>query len=182
MSELPSVVELLSKHPELVILLATVLRLARAYQKELSWPEYRAIHRLKRGVFPLLARTKLGNVVLLVSEKRGREDAEYIATVQGGVRETAKSLRDAGGTLHLLCPIKRRPGGRGDPLTDAHVVWTIEGEQVEAYIFNNSDETCDIYCHTETGVSDPLGHLTNGQEDGDGYGVLPPVVAGGDNA
>jgi hypothetical protein len=183
MSALPSAVELLQDNPELVVLLAATLRLARAYQTELSWSEYRMLHRLKRGVFPLLDRTRLGNVVLLVSDKGGRDDGEYVATVQGGVRETAQSLRDAGGSLHLLNSLKRRPGDRGDPLTDAHVLWTMDdGHQVECYLFDNDDGTVDVYCHTEASVSDPLAHLTARQEDGDGYGVLPPVVADGGNA
>jgi len=184
MSALPTVVELLQDNPELVIVVAFVMRLARAYQTELTWTEYRALHRLKRGVFPLLDRTPLGDAVLLVSDKGGRDDAEYVATVSGGVRETVQALRDAGGTLHLLNSLKRRPEGRGDPLTDAHVLWTMDdGHQVECYLFDNDDATVDVYAHTEASVSDPLAHLTARQEDGDAYGVLPPVVAGsGDNA
>jgi hypothetical protein len=178
MSALPSAVELLQDNPELVVLLAATLRLARAYQTELSWQEFRMIHRLKRGLFPILDKTALGDAILLVSEKRGREDAEYQATVSGGVRETAQALRKAGCSPHVLCSIKRRPEERGDPLTDAHVLFTIEGtgDQVEAYIFDNDDETVDVYAHTETGVTDPLGHLTDKQTDGDAYDVLPPVV------
>jgi hypothetical protein len=169
-------------NPELVVLLAATLRLARAYQTELSWSEFRMIHRLKRGLFPILNKTPLGNAILLVSEKRGREDAEYQATVSGGVRETAQALRKAGCSLHVLCSIKRRPDTRGDPLTDAHVVWTMDdGHQVECYLFDNDDATVDVYAHTETGVSDPLGHLTDKQTDGDAYDVLPPVVEDASN-
>jgi len=172
MVTLPDIAVVLTENPELVAVLAVVLRLARAYQSELTWPEYRAIHRFKRGVFPLahmLAKGKLH----LINEKGGRDDAEYVTTVDASPRETATIMRQHGASLHLLCSIKRRPDTHGDPLTAAHVIWTLEGDQVEAYAFNNNDGTTDVYCHTESSTDDPLAHLTDEQQDGDGYGVLP---------
>ena len=173
MVTLPDIATLLTNNPELVALLAVVLRLARAYQSELTWPEYRAIHRFKRGAFPLVHMAAKGRLHL-INDKGGRDDAEYVTTVDAGPRETAKSMRQNGGSLHLLCSIKKRPDTHGDPLTDAHVIWTMsDGQQVEAYIFQNNNGTCDVYCHTEASTDDPLAHLTAGQQDGDRYGVLP---------
>jgi len=47
-------VELLSDYRWLLALVAVLARLARGYQHGLTWLEYRALHRLKRGVFPPL--------------------------------------------------------------------------------------------------------------------------------
>lgn len=173
---LPDVVTLLSNNPTAVVALGIVMRLARAYQADLSWPEYRAIHRVKRGVFPLLQRTV--PVVSWVNEKRGRDDAEYVMTTPASVRETVRALREAGGTLHAVCSIKRRPDGHGDPLTAAHVAWFVGDEQVEAYLFRNSDGSTDLYCHTEASIDNPLAHLSGGQTDGDAHGVLPDAYDG----
>jgi len=171
----PDVVVLLQDNPELVVVLAVVTRLIRAWQTDLSWQEYRAIHRFKRGVFPLVFMTTKGRLHL-INEKDGRDDAEFVRTVDASVRETAKSMRQAGGNLHLLCSIKRRPDTHGDPLTDAHAIWTLEGDQVEAYIFDNDDGTVDVFAHTEASTDDPLAHLTETQHDGDEYGVLPDAA------
>jgi len=169
------VVEILQQNPEAIVVLAVVLRLARAYQTELTWPEYRAIHRVKRSVFPLLSRVM--PTAPWVNAKNGRDDAEYIETVDTSVRETVQALRDAGGTLHVLNSIKRRPDTHGDPYTAAHVVWYVEGgNQVEAYLFQNDDRTVDVHAHTETSTDDPLGHLTERQINGDEYGVLPTLT------
>jgi hypothetical protein len=175
---LQTAVDVLRDRPELLAVLVVVLRAARAYQTDLSWAEYRAAHRFKRGVFPLLDRTPIGEAILLVSDKGGREDGEYIGTVDAGLRATVQRLRDAGASLHLLNSIKRRPDTHGDPLTAAHVVWTIDGEQVEAYLFRNSDGTTEVYAHTEAAVDDPIGHLTGPQTDGDRHGVLPALSGG----
>lgn len=173
MLTLTTAVEILQDNPELLVTLAVVLRLARAYQFQLSWPEYRAAHRFKRGVFPLLELTPLGKAVPLVTDKGGRDDAEFVKTVNGSVRGVVADLRAEGASLHLINSLKRRPDTHGDPLTAAHVVWTVDGgEQVEGYVFRNHDGTVDIYAHTETSVDDPIGHLTDAQTDGDAHGVL----------
>jgi hypothetical protein len=123
--------------------------------------------------------TPLGNAVLLVSRKGGRDDAEYVTTVGGSVREVVKDLQAAGASLHLINSIKRRPDTHGDPLTAAHVVWTIpgEGDQVEGYIFRNDDGTIDLYAHTEASTDNPLAHLTGTQTDGDAHGVVPELAS-----
>jgi hypothetical protein len=174
---LPSAVELLSQHPELAAALAILLRLARAYQSDLSWPEYRAAMRVKRALFPLLDLTPIGTAILLVSDKGGRDDAEYVETVDASIREVVRDLRAAGASLHLLSSLKRRPDTHGDPLSVAHVVWTIGGEQVECYTFRNDDGTVDVYAHTEASVDNPLAHLSGTQTDGDAHGVMPELAA-----
>jgi len=176
MASFPDVVVILQNNPELVVVLTVVVRALRAWQTELTWPEYRAIHRFKRGVFPLVFLVTKGRLHL-INEKGGRDDAEFVRTVGASVRETAKSMRTAGGSLHLLCSIKRRPDTHGDPYTAAHVVWTMgDGNQVEAYLFQNDDGTVDVYAHTEASTDDPMAHLTERQRDGDEYGVLPDAA------
>ena len=174
-------VDLLREYPWLVVVVGIVARLARAYQSQLSWPEYRAAMRVKRGLFPLVDRVA-GRAILWVSDKGGRDDAEYQFTADGSVRDVVRDLRDAGGSLHLVSSLKRRPddfagtdGVTGDPLSVAHVVWTLDdaGDQVEAYTFRNDDGTVDVYAHTEASVDRPIEHLTGRQRNGDEYDVLP---------
>lgn len=170
-------VELLHEYPELVVLVGVAARLARAWQSQLTWSEYRALHRLKRGVLPLVYRFAPAKI-LVVSEKGGRDDAEYVATLDASVKKVVSDLKRAGGSLHLINALKRRPDTHGDPLSAAHVMWTIPGagDQVEAYLFRNADGTVDLYAHTEASVDRPLQHLTGEQIDGDDYGVLPELT------
>jgi len=168
----PDIVTVLVDNPELVVVLAVVTRLIRAWQNQLTWREYRELHRLKRGVFPLVYRVT-GGRLHLINDKNGRDDAEFVATADASVREIFRELSDSGASLHLLCSIKRRPDERGDPLTAAHMVWTRGDTQVEAYLFDNADGTVDIYAHTEASTDNPLEHLTRRQKDGDTVGVLP---------
>lgn len=177
MPPLQSLTGILESNPELVVIVAVAVRLLRAYQTDLSWPEYRPLHRFKRGVFPLLQR--VAPVTSWVNDKGGRDDGEFVRTVDVSVRRAVRDLRDAGASLHLICSLKRRPDTHGDPLTAAHLVWFVDGDdQVEAYLFRNADGSVDLYCHTEAEVDDPLAHLGGAsQRDGDGYGVLPDAYA-----
>ena len=168
-------VELLTENPGLVAVVAVVVRALRAYQKELTWSEYRVVHQFKRVVLPIIKDVTRGRV-FVVSEKGGRDDAEYITTADAEYRDVVRSLRKANGTLHLINSIKRRPDTHGDQLSVAHLVWShADGQQTEVYLFSNSDGSTDIYAHVETGVSDPLGHLTNEQYDGDTRDILDGV-------
>jgi len=170
--------ELLTDHPELVLAVAIAARLLRALQAGLSWPEYRVAHRLKRGVLPLVDRVG-GGRVFVVSEKGGRDDEEFLETVADPVRDVVSRLRDAGASPHLINSLKRRPDTHGDPLSAAHLVWTHEnGMQTECYLFRNRDGSTDVYVHYETSVDDPLGHLTDGQADGDVRGVVEAGLDG----
>lgn len=172
-------VDLLTDYPALLVIVALVARGAVAWQSDLSWPEYRLVHGLKRVLFPLVER-RAGNAILWVSSKGGRDDAEYLLTVEGTVGEVVRDFRRAGASLHVLNSLKRRPAEHGDPLSAAHVVWFADDDtQVEGYLFRNDDGTVDIYAHTETDVTQPLGHLTDAQTDGDPQGMIRDVFDGG---
>lgn len=173
--EVTTAVSLLQEHPELVIVVGIIARLARAWQSQLSWSEYRLYHRLKRGVFPLVDSLAEG-AINWIGDKGGRDDAEFIATIELPHRDVVSALKRAGGSLHLISSLKRRPDDHGDPLSIAHVVWThVDGKQTECYLFRNDDGSTDSYAHVETSVDDPLGHLTDEQLDGDTRGVLSDV-------
>jgi hypothetical protein len=172
MLTLPDIVTVLSENPEAVVALAVILRLVRAYQSQLTWPEYRMIHRFKRGVIPVLYLFTKGKLHLL-NDKGGRDDAEFVATTDKSLRAAVRAFQDDGASLHLINSIKRRPDEHGDPLSAAHLIYTVDGDQVEVYLFTNSDGSTDIYAHTEASVDDPLRHLTERQRDGDKHGVLP---------
>lgn len=174
---LQSAVEIFTEYPAVAVALGLLLRAGLAWQRGLSWYEYRTLHGLKRLVFPVLdARLTF---VSFVNGKGGHDDAEYLRTVDASVPELVGTLRNAGGTLHLISALKRRPATRGDPLTRAHLVWTHDdGHQTEAYLFANDDGTTDVYAHVETGVTDPLGHLTDTQTDGDARGIVADALPG----
>lgn len=171
------IVQLLSDNPELVVMLAIVTRLARAWQTQLTWSEYREIHRLKRGVIPLVFRVTRGRLHLL-NDKDGRDDDEFIATVDTSVRETVRAFCSDGASLHLINSIKRRPDRHGDPISAAHLIYTVGDEQVEIYLFRNFDGSTDVYSHTEASTDNPLEHLTERQRDGDLHGVIPDDITG----
>lgn len=165
------VVDTLTEYPELAAVLGVVLRGVLAWQRELSWYEYRTLHGLKRLLFPVLqASTPFDS---FVNTKGGRDDAEFLTTHPESVRATVRQLRRHGGSVHLVSSVKRRPAEHGDPLTRAHVVWThSDGRQTEAYLFANDDGTTDVYAHAENSATDPVAHLTRGQHDGDPRGVV----------
>lgn len=186
-----AVVDFLAANWWAVLALAVVMRAGLAWQSELSWPEYRTAHGIKRVAFSTLDRLDASDLPIKnlavfgrvakaavrfdswVNDKRGRTDAEYLRTVETDVRATVGRLRAGVGSLHLISSIKRRPADHGDPLTAAHVVWTHDdGSQTEAYLFRNDDGTTDAYAHHETSVADPDGHLTDPQHDGDPRGVV----------
>ena len=170
-------VDLLTEYPELLVAVTIAARLARAWQSSLTWPEYRAAHRFKRGVFPLLDHVAPGRI-LLVSEKGGRDDGEYLTTIDDSPREVARTLRKSGGSPHLLNSLKRRPAGEGDRLTVAHLVWThTDDTQTEAYLFRNDDGSTDVYAHHETSTDYPLRHLTETQTNGDVRDVVVDALA-----
>jgi cold shock CspA family protein len=164
-------VDVLTDRPELAAALIVVLRLARAWQSDLSWYEYRTLHGFKRILFPALESTA---PVSLVNDKGGREDAEYLTTRKATVTDTVRTLRQGGGSLHLVCSVKRRPATHGDPLTRAHVVWHHpDGNQTEAFVFANDDGSTDVYVHYEPAPTDPVDHLQGDEQvDGDPRGVV----------
>jgi len=173
---LQTVVSVLTANPEAAVALGVVLRLARAYQTELTWPEYRAIHRAKVAAVPLLQRLGVGETVLLVTPGYDRDHPAFVATVPDDLRTTARELRDAGGSLHLICSLKRWDRRGESPFSAAHVVWTVGDEQVEAILFSHRNGMTSVFTHTETAIDDPVGHLTDGVDAGDEYDVLPRLT------
>jgi hypothetical protein len=153
---------LLEQYPALLAALALVMRAVLAWQRSLTWYEYRTLHGLKRFVLP-----RLGTGI---NEKGGRDDAEFITTVDRSPRKTVGTLREAGAVLHLVCSLKRRPDGA---LTYAHLIFEHGDDQTEAFLFANGDGTTDVYAHFEPGPETPLEHLGGDeQEDGDPRGVV----------
>jgi len=149
-----------------------------SYQRSLGWREYQVIHEAKRLTLPLVdAHTSL----FVVSDKGGRDDAEYVATVTMPVRATFKQLRRDGFSPHVVNSIKRRPvpGVVGlSEYSDAHLVMIhADGTQTEVYLFAAGRDTTDVYAHHETAVTEGADHLTDTRQvDGDPTGVLPSWV------
>lgn len=160
----------------LAVLTALMYALVR-YQRGLSWYDYRALHRLKCLVSPVLDRYQ--STYFVLSKKGYRDDAEYYGTVEGSVRGVWRQLRNAGGSPHLINSVKQRPLPDGSTqLSAAHVVWFHGDEdQTEVYLFSNPGvDTVDVYVHHETSVTDPAGHLSDPQTDGDPDDVLAGVL------
>ena len=169
-------VELFREYPLFLVALAALLRGAVAWQRGLSWYEYRTLHGVRRALFPWLD-ARLSIVRFVNHKPAGRESPEFITTVDAGVRETMDILTDGNGSVHLLSSIKRRPETHGDPLTRGHAVWMHDdGTQTEAFVFANTDGTTDVYAHHEPAVTDPEGHLSEPQTDGDPHGVVEAAL------
>lgn len=150
--------------PVPLAILTLAIFAAIQYQRTLSWPEYRAIHRFKLRVFP-----SLGPPFVHV-KRRPEHDDEYLTTRDAPVRAVWQSLVDAGGSPHIISSVKQRPGADGGvEFSQAHVVWFHEdGSQTEAYIFGDGS----VYAHHEPSVQDPEAHLSGPQTDGDPKGVV----------
>ncbi len=164
-------------NPQALTILTLVIALLLQYQRSLSWTEYQTIHALKRGILPTIDRlTKL----FVVSRKRGRDDAEYVSTVNKSVRETYMELDTDGFDPHLINSLKQRPHPEFDgPQYNSAALVKVhrDGTQTEIYLFDMAGET-DVYAHVERAVTDPKGHLLNtNQRDGDVKNVLPKWVS-----
>lgn len=192
--------------PAILAILGGVLAVVLLWQRSLTWREYRTIHRVKARVFPVLSRLtpdaippRLRRVPLLgrvlsfafafdsfVNEKGYREDdAEYLRTDPRTVKQVFDRLVAAGGSPHLISSVKRREWPDGAiQYSEAHVVWSHDdGTQTEAYLFGPVDDSgigepaTDVYVHHEISVTDPDGHLSRGQSDGDPRGVVTEALA-----
>ena len=168
--------EPIASEPLLLGALLVVLAVLLAYQRTLSWSEYRLIHRAKVLLFPIL-QTKVN--VLLVSSK-GYRAGEYLTTVDDSVSGVFKSLVRSGGSPHLICSVKERETPEGQrQYSAAHVVWLHnDGSQTEAYVFEAPDGGVDVQAHHEPGVLDAEAHLDgSNQTDGDPRGVVWSALA-----
>jgi len=164
-------------NPQALTILALLITLLLQYQRTLSWTEYQTIHSLKRAVLPTIDRM---TTLFVVSRKEGRDDPEFIATVEKPAREVFHDLSTDGFSPHVINAIKQRPHPEheGPQYTIAHLVKLHRDKtQTEVYLFAMGDNT-DIYAHVERAVTDPKGHLLNtDQRDGDVKNVLPKWVA-----
>jgi len=166
-----SIPETIAQNPELAVVAGIVLRAILAWQRELSWYEYRTLHGLKRLVAQLHPSDTIGPVSL-VNRKSGRDDAEYLGHSEASPREVVRELRSEGFALHLLASLKVRPEGQP---TYAQLVITDDGMQTECYLFSAEDGT-DVYAHFERSAGS-IRHLTDtDQVDGDPRGVVPEGI------
>lgn len=169
-------------NPETLAILTALVVAAWHFQHGLTYREYRLIHDTKTLLAPIVDRH---TDLFVLSRKGYREDPEYLFTVEGTVRDTYRTLVDAGARPHLINSVKtRRVPLTGQQYSKAHVVWRhADGdrdgnpEQTEVYVFDNNNGTVDIYSHHEGWVGGPRDHLTGGQRDGDPSGVLRGVFA-----
>lgn len=161
--------------PLLVTLLGIVLAGVVIWQRTLGWRTYRTLHGLKVLLAPLLNR-RTG--LFILSRKGYRDDAEYLATIDRPVKQVWQGLVNAGGSPHLINSVKvRETPDNLRQYSAGHVVWIHEdGDQTEAYLFANGDNTSDVYSHHEPAVTDPDAHLGGDQHDGDPHGVVTDAL------
>jgi hypothetical protein len=166
-----SVLETIAQNPELAALAALILRAILAWQRGLSWPEYRALHGVKRVLFPVLNRFS----PVFVFRKGGHNHPEFLGHSEAPPREVVQELRSAGFGLHLLASLKVRPERQA---TYAQLVMTHDdGTQTEVYAFRGSGGTA-VYAHHERSAGS-IRHLTDtDQVNGDPRGVVPEGIYG----
>jgi len=112
------------QNPAVLAVLTLVMVALLRYQRGLSWHEYRAIHRPKVRLFPILDRLSPGGFDSFVNDKGYRDDAEYLTTRDSSVKAVWRRLVDAGGSPHLISSIKRRETPTGaTPATAAMQSW-----------------------------------------------------------
>jgi len=160
-----------------VALLLTILAVLQ-YQRTLTWREYRTLHRLKVALLPRIQDTGRYGTFWVNTKGLPDADAEYLRTLQATPRAVARQLLAGGASYHLINSIKVRETPDGPDYSVAHFLWLHDdGTQLEAYIFDNGDGTCDIYAHKETAVTDPDGHIRDTQQiDGDPRGVVTAAL------
>lgn len=166
-------IRIVSDSRELTIALLIIARYIVAYQRGLSWTEYRMVHSLKLALFPIL--DKLVPSYPFVKDKGYTDDSEFVLTHSDDMRSTWRKLIAAQGSPHLINSVKRRETPEGDQLSKAHIVWMhSDGRQTEAYLFDAIDgKGTDVYAHEETSVLRGLNHLTSTQQvDGDARKVV----------
>lgn len=172
-----AIIDLLESNPWLLVAAVIALRTLLAYQRGLSWPEYRTLHALKRRVFPPLDRIEPLGYRWFVLDKQGRGHADFLATVDESPSEVLRTLEASGGDFHLLSSMKRRPEDNGDPYHAGDILWLHgDGRQTHAYVFENSDGTTDLYAHEESDVTRPVDHLSGEQTHGDPRGVVTDAL------
>jgi len=168
LSDLPQII---ASNPALAILAALVLRSILAWQKELSWYEYRTLHGLKWTLAKRYPSDTIGPISL-VNRKGGDEDAEYLGYSEATPREVVRELRANGFTLHLLASLKV---AEGTPSYAQLSYQHDDGTQTECYLFRSGDGTS-VYSHHERSAAS-IEHLTDtDQQDADPRGVVPEHI------
>lgn len=162
--------DLILGNPVLLGVLTVVILALVAYQRTLSYREYQTIHIIKTLVFRVLDPLASRRGRPLINDKGGRDDAEYLTEWDGTPRDVLTTLSAEGWDYHLVSTDKRRPNGT---LDSGHAVfYHDDGRQTEVYVFDNGDGTTAVYAHEETSTTDPDGHLSDPQDDGDPRGVV----------
>lgn len=156
----------------------TAWRINRA--KQLLFPPLdrfrRPLVRRVRRHSPTAGTVLNGTIPHLIHEKGRSDDAEYLETWACRPGEAFARLSKAGFEPNLASSLKRRPGplnGAPELSVLSMVYYHDDGTQTEAYLFDNADGTLDVYGHNETSVTDPRGHLSDPQADGDPRNVVP---------
>jgi hypothetical protein len=164
-----SIPEFIAAHPILAAAAALILRAILAWQHELTWPEYRALHAAKRHVFPMLNHVS----PVFVHRTGGPQHAEYLGRTVVSPRHVTRMLRNAGFSLHLLASLKHRYGGQ--PAVAQLVVPHANGRQTECYLFHSRGGTA-VYAHYERSAGS-IRHVTSRETvAGDPQGVVPEAV------
>ena len=161
-----------AQDPAVLGVVAAVIIILAHLQRGLSWREYQTIHTGRLLLFPILQRRLSWK--LFESRKHGRDDDEYVTTVDLSPRAAFKQLVNAGASPHLLSSVKYRENDAGREYAVAHVIFGATGTQTEVWLFEGDDGT-DVYAHKETHVTDPEGHVNDPYEPGDPDGHLAEV-------
>lgn len=158
--------ETILNSPELVLALTVIILLAYQWQKGLTYHKYRYFHSIRVLLFRVLnpIATRYGRPLL--SEK-DLEGPEFVVGLDKSPREVYHQLEQNGFEPHLIATIKYRKANGRTQYTHSQLVYKhSDGAQTEVYLFEY-EGAADIYSHVETGVTDPMGHLTDGQQKGD---------------
>lgn len=166
----PSIPDAILADPFLLVALTIAVRSAVAWQRGLTWPEYRITHRIKCRAFQLLdpVATRYGRP-LVRTKGYAPGSPEFVEHIHDPPSTVAKRIKPYF-SPHLIATAKRRE--THDGLQFAHSQWRQvhgDGLQTEVYLFPAGSGT-DVYAHVETVVEDPDGHLTDGQQPGDALG------------
>lgn len=160
--------------PELVGALAVVIMAIVAYQRTLSYHEYRFAHTLKSALFAVADEwaTSKGRP-LLRGKLPPEQSEEFVTHVPDSPKSAFQALRAAGFSPHLVATTKVRQTDSGREFSHSQLVYIHDdGRQTETYLFEGPQGGTDVYAHVETAATDPVGHLTDAQEPGDPRGVV----------
>jgi hypothetical protein len=158
----------------LLILLRIIIHWLVAEQARLTYPEYQTIHTVKTLLFRIADPWASRRGRPLINDKDGREDAEYLTAWDGSPRDVLTTLHAEGWDYHLISTDKRRPDGT---LDGGHaVLYHDDGRQTEVYVFDAGHGMTHVYVHVETATTDPDGHLSDPQADGDPRGVVKEAL------